>query len=513
VRILFAAVVLSFASLSQAASNFTFDPAPGPHGVGLRVVEQYDYTRTYRGRYDVVTGKAITGETARPVQTVVWYPAAQKAGKRVSYGDYANLNITADSFGLSAAEIGKAAAARLADAGNEIGAAQAAAELAAPMQAVRDAKPAAGKFPVVIYAPSFSAGAAENAELCEYLASHGYVVISSPSMGATTRSMTDNLEGIETQAADIAFLVGYAHTLPQADLGKLAVAGFSWGGISNVFLAARDSRVKALVNLDGSVRYWPEMIEQAKYVQPARVAIPMLFLAQRPRSLEDVARRGKPVTSFLNEMKYSDLYTVTLHPMEHLAFASESLHMVSDKRFEEYSRAEAGQAYGWMSRYVLNFLNAYLLGQEQGKTFLNSTPKQNGVPAHMVSVVKAMSQGPAPTLETLSAEAAKSNFSKVQEVFAAMRKRDPKFTIPEPVLNDWGYKLLRSGNGTAAIEILKLATVIYPESGNAFDSLAEAYEVSQDKAQAIENYQRSLQLDPGNSNAEKHLKALGAAPR
>ncbi|MGB9990112.1 dienelactone hydrolase family protein [Massilia sp. SM-13] len=511
-RILFAAVILSFAGLSQAAPNFTFDPAPGPHGVGVRVVEQYDYTRNYRGRYDVVTGKPVTGETARPVQTVVWYPA-QKSGKRVSYGDYFNLNITADQFGMPAAEIRKAAEVRLQDVAGQTSAAVASAELAAPMLAVRDAKPVAGKFPVVIYAPSFSAGAAENAELCEYLASHGYVVIASPSMGAATRSMTDNLEGIEAQAADIAFLIGYAHTLPQADLGKLAVAGFSWGGISNVFVAARDSRVKALVNLDGSVRYWPEMIEQAKYVQPARVAIPMLFLAQRPRSLEDLARRGKPVTSFLNEMKYSDLYTVTLHPMEHHAFASDSLHMLSDKRFEEYSRAEAGQAYGWMARYVLNFLNAYLLGQEQGKAFLNNTPKQNGVPPHMASMVKTMSQGAAPTLEMLAAEAGKTNFANVQEVFTAMRKREPKFTISEPVLNDWGYKLLRGGNGKAAVEILKLATVLYPDSGNAFDSLAEAHEANQDKVQAVENYQRSLQLDPGNSNAEKHLKALGAAPR
>jgi Flp pilus assembly protein TadD len=123
-----------------------------------------------------------------------------------------------------------------------------------------------------------------------------------------------------------------------------------------------------------------------------------------------------------------------------------------------------------------------------------------------------MSQGPAPTLEVLAAEAAKSNFSKVQDVFAAMRKRDPKFSIPEPLLNDWGYKLLRTGNGKAAVEILKLATVLYPDSGNAYDSLAEAYEVNQDKAQAVDNYQRSLQLDPGNSNAEKHLKVLGAAP-
>jgi dienelactone hydrolase len=512
VRILFAAILVSFASLSQAASNFTFEPAPGPHGVGLRVVEQYDYARAYRGRYDVVTGKAVTGETARPMQTVVWYPA-QKGGKRVSYGDYANLNISADSFGLPAAQISKEAQARQKTVALEVGEAQAAAELAGAMLAVRGAPPLAGKFPVVIYAPSFSASAAENAELCEYLASHGYLVIASPSMGASTRSMTDNLEGIETQAADIAFLIAYAHTLPQADISKLAVAGFSWGGISNVFVAARDSRVKALVNLDGSVRYWPELVEQSGYVRPARVAVPMLFLAARPRSLEELAKRGKPVTSFLNEMKYSDLYTVTLHPMEHMAFASESLHLLSTKRFVEYSRAEAGQAYGWMARYVLQFLNAYLLGQEPGKTFLNNTPQQNGVPGHMVSVAKALSQGPAPTLEMLAFESAKSGFSNVEQVYQAMRKRDAKFEVAEPVLNAWGYKLLGAGERKGAIAVLKLVTVLHPDSGNAYDSLAEAYEANADKALAIENYQRSLQLDPSNSNAENHLKALGAAPR
>jgi len=46
----------------------------------------------------------------------------------------------------------------------------------------RDAKAQTGKFPLVIYAPSFSAMSWENVDLCEYLASHGYVVIASPSL-------------------------------------------------------------------------------------------------------------------------------------------------------------------------------------------------------------------------------------------------------------------------------------------------------------------------------------------
>jgi hypothetical protein len=52
----------------------------------------------------------------------------------------------------------------------------------------------------------------------------------------------------------------------------------------------------------------------------------------------------------------------------------------------------------------------------------------------------------------------------------------------------------------------------YPKSGNAYDSLAEAYEMSGDKAHAIENYTRSLELDPKNTNAVQHLQKLKGTP-
>jgi dienelactone hydrolase len=129
--------------------------------------------------------------------------------------------------------------------------------------AVRNAPPIAGKFPVVIYAPSVGSMAWENADLCEYLASHGYVVIASPDMGATTRSMTLDLAGLNTQAADISFLIGFARTLPDSDVSKVAVAGFSFGGLSNLLAASRDIRICVLVALDGSMRYYAGLAKEA----------------------------------------------------------------------------------------------------------------------------------------------------------------------------------------------------------------------------------------------------------
>ncbi len=59
---------------------------------------------------------------------------------------------------------------------------------------------------------------------------------------------------------------------------------------------------------------------------------------------------------------------------------------------------------------------------------------------------------------------------------------------------------------------MKLIVSLYPQSGNAYDSLAEAYVKSGDRARAVENYQRSLALDPANTNAAEQLRLLGAEP-
>lgn len=155
--------------------------------------------------------------------------------------------------------------------------------------------------------PSFAASAHENLDLCEYLASHGYVVIASPSLGARSAMMTDDIEGVEAQAADIAFLANYAQTLPQADIGNMAAAGFSWGGMANVFAAARSSRFKTLVSLDGSIRFHPKIWGAATYVRPSRTAVPMLFLGARAPSAEALERDDKLGASYLNTMKYSDV--------------------------------------------------------------------------------------------------------------------------------------------------------------------------------------------------------------
>lgn len=100
----------------------------------------------------------------------------------------------------------------------------------------------------------------------------------------------------------------------------------------------------------------------------------------------------------------------------------------------------------------------------------------------------------------------KTAFAKV----IAARREDPTFKPAEHELNDWGYRLLAFGEPAKALAVLALTAELFPGSGNAQDSLAEAYAVNGDTAAAIVHYRRSLALDPGNTNAVNRLKGLEA---
>lgn len=510
-KILFG-VLFGAMSLAQAASGFVFSNEPGQYGVGFRIVQQYDHSRTYKGKVDMLSGQSTSGERARPLQTMIWYPAA-KGGAPVHYIDYLRAIATEEEFARPSAEIDKLTSTRISNTWSALSAATIRNEENRPMWAVRDARPAAGKFPVVIYAPSFNASAHENVDLCEYLASQGYVVLSTAAIGPHGRSMTSDLEGVEAQAGDIEFLVGYAQSLPQADGAHVGVIGYSWGGLANVLAAARDSRISALVSLDGSVRYFPELVRSAKYVSPERLTAPFMYVAARPRSMEEHAARKFDMSSnLLNDIKYADFYKLTMQPMEHPNFSSEFQRFAPDggRGLDEYTKEETSLAMSWMSRYVAQFLNAYLKNDKAGLAYLSNAPAKNGVPAHMLAVDKRASRGLPPTTETFAAGLGERGFTHAADVYADMQKKYPEFKLGEQALVAWGYQLLRADKVKESIEIFKLATIVDPKSANAFDSLAEAYQQSNDKPLAIKNYQRSLELDPKNTNAVDRLKILQA---
>ena len=80
--------------------------------------------------------------------------------------------------------------------------------------------------------------------------------------------------------------------------------------------------------------------------------------------------------------------------------------------------------------------------------------------------------------------------------------------VDEHTLNALGYHLLYGGMEQDGVTVFQKNVQEYPQSSNVYDSLGEAYAKVGQKDLAIQNYTKSLQLDPKNDNAVERLKKL-----
>lgn len=88
-------------------------------------------------------------------------------------------------------------------------------------------------------------------------------------------------------------------------------------------------------------------------------------------------------------------------------------------------------------------------------------------------------------------------------------KTSDDYHLDENEMNLSGYQLLQSGRAKEAASVFKLNTEAFPNAFNVYDSYGEALMVLGDTTQAIDNYKRSVQLNPDNENGIKILKGLG----
>ncbi len=101
----------------------------------------------------------------------------------------------------------------------------------------------------------------------------------------------------------------------------------------------------------------------------------------------------------------------------------------------------------------------------------------------------------------------KGKWKIVSMVSRSLEPTDSPSSI-ENSINMAGYNLLSAGRTTDAIKLFKLNTEFFPKAWNTFDSLGEGYLIAGDKEQAKLNYEKSIQLNPKNSNGKKALEKL-----
>jgi dienelactone hydrolase len=509
-----ACVVVLVCQAASATDSFKFSAEYGAYDVGFKVVQQYDQSRSYRPGVDAITGEPDPGPSGRPIQTLIWYPAASP-GRPLVYADYLDLAGREDRFDLDEDQSRRIAEDALRE---HVPFGASTADIARirvqPVHATADAPVAHGTFPLIIYAPSDGSSAFENDSLCEYLASHGYVVIASPSHGAHVRYMTDGsiqdtVENTRAQAADIGFLIGYGSSMANVDSAKVGVVAYSWGGMSSAFAAVADNRIDALVDIEGSVRYFPKVLAAAPEVTPDRIQVPLLFFADK----EDPVAPGKDSrpNSFIARIQHADVTEIGLRKSTHRDLATDNLRFSGAADASGTTIAEKSESYAWIARYTRAFLDDVLKGDATAKAFMRATTESNHVPADTLAIVHRSSVGPSASVAGFAQALAKSGFDKALDTYATYTREHPGFRVPDDTFSAWFGSLSDLARTSDAIELCRLWVHVSPKSIDAWTDLGAAYEIANKPKEAVESYLHVVALDHHNQIALGRVNVLKPA--
>ena len=255
--------------LDQLYSQLTW----GEHTVGFRYENVRDYNRTF-SRLRNTSGELSASQVARPLQIGIWYPASVGDNvERLSFLDYVVLDEIAGKSESPEERDYEEAKSKYLNA--DLWTGQRDSEvlkenLSLELRAHLNAPPVAEfRFPLVVFAGHEFFGLSSNAILHEFIASHGYVVVSFKNK--TIYPGAQNFkQHVNATAHDVRFVKRFAEGLDNADPEKMAIAGNSLGALSIFDVAldiwspykGRDYPFKGMVSINGEIgsKYNPDYI-------------------------------------------------------------------------------------------------------------------------------------------------------------------------------------------------------------------------------------------------------------
>ena len=488
--------------------------SPGKYNIGFKRLYYFDSSRQYAFRYLPKIDEDST-MYYRPTVINVWFPSTSKSKNFMKYEGYYdfsppdnswnnfltrvrefNLQVTMDnSFtkpnGKNSNQL------QLFDS-----------LLQTPTSIRLGAKPLPEKHPLVLYYPGMGGTIEESSLLCEYLASNGYVVVSSLYQPNHIKHLYSDWD-LDRSKKDRDFVLHVLKLEKNIDLSKIYLLGFSFGAQSNLYYELEENpAIKAVVLLDSRLEYsfnchpksfknLPDTLLKNK----SKINKPMLCMTELSSTYKlfdslVFCERHYMRIPYFEHFNFTSQYELS----QYLNYKADTSLRISKKKWELYKI---------VCQNIGSFLNSNLndtlfntIVENENDYFPDSLNlnieyehRRKGEVTQSYNSSNLKISLPIQLLNLIQAK----SFKYVEDNFSDLLF--DKHLVSEVLNNNYGYYLIGVQNFDEAIKIFKWNTQLFPNSWNAFDSLGAAYSKNNQSENALVSYQKSLELNPDNKHA------------
>jgi dienelactone hydrolase len=369
------------------------------------------------------------------------------------------------------------------------------------LMAIRDASPVPGPFPLVVYHADERSGYGQNAVLCEYLASHGFVVATTHTIGASAVNAGPQQSDLEAAIRDKELLVAVMREQPMVDTERLGLLGYDYGGSTALLHQMRNYSVDAVATLQGrflNPGASDTLMENPSY-DPLRMLVPWLqVFVDRSSDL-----------ALLDSLRYAKRYSLSTEqaqPTDFSTYGLMALVMGADtsRTIEALSRWHEA-AY----QYLYRFFDAYLNDNDSSLTWLENGPEANGFSLGQLALVILDPEDAPPTAVQFVNIVQTYGTERAQELCERFDLINPEHpVVTDPTFTQLGYRFLQRGVVDEALVVFRWGVTAYPKSANAWDSYGEACAANGDLAQALAHYRRAQETLPRDSAIAPQMRQI-----
>jgi len=152
------------------------------------------------------------------------------------------------------------------------------------------AQPRAHVAPIVLYAPGLGGTPLTHTVLLEFLASHGFLVLSVAARGPGDTKQGYDVPGLEATTDDLLTVLRSATRHLPGDTTRVIAAGFSFGGSAAALLGMRLPHLRAVISLDGSLTFADahHLLAGARGFDPRQLTAPLLAVTSAEATPADL---------------------------------------------------------------------------------------------------------------------------------------------------------------------------------------------------------------------------------